>query len=154
MTYLLLKWLHIVSATVLFGTGLGTAFFMWMAHRSRNVEAIAVTSRHVVIADWIFTTPAVIIQPVSGVALALLVGYPLTSAWLVAASVLYVVAGACWVPVVFLQMKAQKLAAHALAQGTPLPPHYFRFMRWWFWLGWPAFIALLITFYLMIAKPM
>jgi uncharacterized membrane protein len=151
--YALIKFVHIVSATVLFGTGLGTAFFMWMSHRTGNVVAIASAARITVRADWLFTTPAVILQPLSGVLLMRLVGYPATRSWLVVAIGLYVLAGACWLPVVALQLRMRDLAARAVREGSELPSQYYRCMRWWFVLGWPAFAAMLAIFWLMVAKP-
>jgi len=152
-TYVALKFVHIVSSTLLFGTGLGTAFFMWMSHRSGNVVAIANAARVTVLADWLFTTPAVIAQPLSGIALMRLVGYPPSTAWLALSIVLYLLAGACWLPVVVLQLRVRDLSAAAVRAGTALPPAYHRCMRWWFALGWPAFLAVLGAFWLMIAKP-
>lgn len=151
--YAAIKFVHIVSATVLFGTGLGTAFFMWMSHRTGNVVAIASAARITVRADWLFTTPAVILQPLSGVLLMRLVGYPATSSWLIAAIGLYVLAGACWLPVVALQLSMRDLAARAAREGCALPPQYYRCICWWFALGWHAFAAVLATFWLMVAKP-
>jgi uncharacterized membrane protein len=151
--YAVVKFVHIVSATVLFGTGLGTAFFLWMTHRTGNVSAIATAARITVRADWLFTTPAVILQPITGILLMRLVGYPATSSWLVVAIGLYVLAGACWLPVVALQLRIRDLAARAARDGCVLPSQYHRCMRWWFVLGWPAFAAVLATFWLMVAKP-
>jgi uncharacterized membrane protein len=151
--YALFKFVHIVSSTLLFGTGLGTAFFMWMSHRSGNVAAIAHTARITVLADWLFTTPAVVIQAASGVLLMRLVGYPLTSPWLLSGIALYLVAGACWLPVVVLQLRVRRLSAEALRSDKVLPAGYYRCMRWWFALGWPAFLAVLGAFWLMVAKP-
>jgi uncharacterized membrane protein len=151
--YAALKFVHVVSATVLFGTGLGTAFFMWMSHRSGNVVAIAHAARLTVLADWLFTTPAVIVQPLSGIALMWFVGYPLTTSWLLLSIALYVLAGACWLPVVALQLRVRNISAAAARDGRALPPEYYRCMRWWFALGWPAFVAVLGAFWLMIAKP-
>jgi uncharacterized membrane protein len=151
--YAAIKFVHVVSATVLFGTGLGTAFFMWMSHRTGNAVAIASAARITVRADWWFTTPAVILQPISGILLMRLVGYPATSSWLVVAIGLYVLAGACWLPVVALQLRMRDLATGAVREGCELPPKYYRYMRWWFVLGWPAFAAVLATFWLMVAKP-
>jgi uncharacterized membrane protein len=153
MTYLLIKTLHIISATVLFGTGIGTAFQMLRAHRSGNREAIAETAHSVVLADAIFTTPAIIIQPLTGVALAHLAGFDLWSSWLVVSLALYVLAGACWLPVVWLQLRCRDLARAAVHSNTPLPAQYHRFMGIWFALGWPAFAALIVIFWLMTAKP-
>ena len=151
--YLLVKWVHILSSTILFGFGAGTAWYLWAAHRSRDPATIAAVGRMVVRADWIFTGGSGVVQPVSGVALAHLAGWPLTTPWLIAAYLLYALAFACWVPVVGLQIRAQRLAAQAAAQGIPLGPDYARTMRLWFLLGWPAFLGLLGVFWLMIAKP-
>ncbi len=153
MELLWLKLVHIVSATLLLGTGLGTAFFMWTAHRSGDPRAIAVTARHVVLADTLFTTPAVIVQPVTGIWMALILGYPILSGWILWTLVLYLVTGACWLPVVWLQARAARLARDAVAAGTGLPPRYFAIMRAWFWLGWPAFAAVLGIVWLMVFKP-
>lgn len=153
-SYFLLKLLHIVSATVLFGTGLGTAFFMWMAHRRGDVVGIAITARHVVLADWWFTTPAVVIQFVTGVILVERLSLPWTQGWLQLALALFVFVGLCWLPVVWIQWRVRDLAQAAAATGQPLPARYHRLMRWWFALGWPAFAAVLAIFWLMVRKPM
>ncbi len=152
-TYLVLKWLHIISATLLFGTGLGTAFHGWMSMRSGNPQALAVTGRSVVLADWIFTTPAVIVQPVTGIMLAWHLGYAWNEPWLLLAMMLYIFVGACWLPVVWLQIRLHRMAKNALRDGTPLPPGYYWLARLWFLLGWPAFIGVLAIFWLMIARP-
>ena len=152
-TYLALKAIHIVSSTILFGTGLGTAFFKWAVDRSGNVAAIRVVSERVVLADWLFTSPAIVIQAVTGVSLARLVGYPLTHGWLACAIGLYLVAGLCWLPVVWLQMRMRDLARVSESSGTPLNHRYWDYARTWFWLGMPAFLALIIVFWLMVAKP-
>jgi uncharacterized membrane protein len=151
--YTSIKVLHIISATVLFGTGLGTAFHMWMAHRSGDVRAIAAVARNVVIADFLFTTPAVIVQPLTGAVLIAVMGIDPLSSWLVAAYALYALAGACWLPVVWLQIKVRDYARDAAARQAPLPPDYYRAMRWWFGLGWPAFIAIIAIIWLMTAMP-
>ncbi|MBE1160160.1 DUF2269 family protein [Dyella acidiphila] len=151
--YIWLKTLHILSSTLLFGTGLGTAFFMWFTHRTGNVAAIATATRLTVRADFLFTTPAVIVQPISGYLLMRLMGLDLHAGWLQAAIALYVFTGLCWLPVVWLQWKASQLARAAAHTGAPLPPAYYRMMRIWFALGWPAFLAVLAIFWLMVAKP-
>lgn len=151
--YEAVKIVHILSATVLFGTGLGTAWFMWQANRSGDVAAIAATARTVVLADWLFTTPAVIIQPLSGLWLIDIVGYAATEPWLMWAYGLYAVAGACWLPVVWLQIRMRDLAAGACATKAPLTPRYRHYARTWFALGWPAFGAVIAIFYLMVVKP-
>ena len=151
--YLALRTLHIVSATILFGTGLGSAFYLWMAHRSGDQRSIAMVARHVVIADFLFTAPAAVVQPLSGVALAWLGGVDLLAPWLVAAYLLYALAGACWLPVIGLQIRIRDLAAAAIADARPLPPAYRRCITLWFALGWPAFGAFLVIFWLMVAKP-
>ncbi len=153
MDPLWIRYLHIIGATLLFGTGLGTAFHGYLAYRSGNVHAIVVTARTVVLADWLFTTPAVILQPITGTVLALQYGYPLTSGWILASFALYVITGACWLPVVWLQIQMARFARSAHARGTSLPPAYYRYLRLWFWLGWPAFTAVLLIFYLMLRRP-
>ena len=153
MEYLILKWAHILSATLLFGTGLGSAFYKFMSDRSGNLQAIAQTNRIVAMADWLFTSPTVILQPVTGVWLALAVGYPLSSSWLVLAVSLYVIAGLCWLPVVYIQIRMRDLAAIAVAEGRALDVRYWQLSRIWFWLGVPAFSAILVIYYLMIFKP-
>lgn len=151
--YFILKWLHVLGATVLFGTGLGIAFFMWMTHRRGNVAEIVGVARLVVLADACFTAPAVVLQLITGVWLMRLTGFTWTTPWLFMALLLFVLVGACWLPVVWMQWRARDLALRALADGTPLPPTYHRLMRWWFWLGWPAFIGVLAIVWLMVAKP-
>jgi uncharacterized membrane protein len=151
--YFWLKTAHIVSATILFGTGLGTAFFKWITDRSGNVQAIRVVGERVVWADWIFTTPAVVVQAITGVLLARMLGFSLSSGWVAHAIVLYVFAGACWIPVVWLQIKMRDLARNAVAREAPLDQKYWRLARVWFWLGVPAFCAVLAIFALMVVKP-
>jgi len=150
--YLLLKTVHILSSTLLFGTGLGTAFHGFMANRSGDLAARRIVNRNVVIADWLFTTPAVILQPVTGVWLARIAGYPLTTDWLAAAIVLYLFVGACWLPVVGIQIEMRRIVDR-LADGEGLPARYFTLSRTWFLLGWPAFAGVLAIFWLMVAKP-
>lgn len=151
--YLLAKWLHILSSTVLFGTGIGTAFQMVWAMQSRDPHQVAGVAAGVVRADWLFTTPAGVVQPATGLWLIWLQGWPLWSPWLVVTYALYLLAFACWAPVVGLQIRIRDLAADAAANGAPLPASAIRAYRIWFALGWPAFGALLIVFWLMIAKP-
>ncbi len=153
MEYVVVKWLHILSSTFLFGTGIGSAFYMLLASLSRDVRVIAVVSRHVVLADWLFTTPTIIIQPLTGFYLMHLAGFPLTSRWIFWSIVLYFVAGACWLPVVWLQIKMRGFARDAVQTNSALPPIYWRNMKIWVALGIPAFISLVIVFYLMVAKP-
>ena len=152
MTYTLLKTFHVLSMVLLFGTGLGSAFYKWMADRSGNLAHIAVTNRHVVLADWIFTTPTVILQPVSGMWMVFLLGIPVMTPWVVASLTLFLLAGACWLPVVWLQIRMQKIAEEAVARETPLPALYWHMARWWFWLGVPAFTAMVLVVALMVFK--
>lgn len=152
-TYLLLKWLHILSSVLLVGTGFGSAFYLFFIHRTQNVEAIAAVSRLVVKADYWFTAPAVIIQPLTGLLMVALAGYPLTQGWLLWTLVLYVLAGACWLPVVWLQIRMAKMAATTQTSRGVLPPLYWRYARYWERLGYPAFIAMLGIYALMVFKP-
>lgn len=151
--YLFAKWLHIIGSTVLFGTGIGTAFQMVWAMRTGKVETIHSVASGVVIADWIFTTPAGLVQPLSGLWLIWLQGYSLTEPWLLATYALYSVAFCAWLPVVGLQIRIRNLAAQAFANGQPLPAAAHNAYRVWFALGWPAFLALTAVYWLMIAKP-
>jgi uncharacterized membrane protein len=152
MSYSLLKTLHILSMVLLFGTGLGSAFYKWMADRSGNVAHIAVTNRHVVLADWLFTTPTVIFQPISGLWLVYLLDLPLATPWIAVSLALYTLAGVCWLPVVWLQIRMQRLAADALKHGTALPARDWRMARCWFWLGVPAFVSMVLVVTLMVFK--
>ena len=152
-TILILKLIHMLGAAVLFGTGLGIAFFMYMAHRSRDAATIAATARMVVIGDAVFTLNAVIAQPVSGAALALSIGYSFWEPWIVVSIALYIVVGLCWLPVVGIQLRLRELAAAAARAGAPLPPDYHRLFRIWFALGFPAFLGVIAIFALMIVKP-
>lgn len=153
MEYLIVKWLHILSSTFLFGTGIGSAFYMLFTSLSRDVRAIAVVSRHVVLADWIFTATTVVIQPLTGAYLIHLAGFPWQSAWIMWSLALYVLAGACWLPVVWMQIKMRDMAQVAARDGTELPALYWRYLRMWVALGIPAFFALVVVFWLMVAKP-
>jgi uncharacterized membrane protein len=152
-TYLIIKWVHIVSATILFGTGLGTAFFKWMTDRSGHVGAIRVVSDRTVLADWIFTTPAGVIQLVTGLLMVHMAGFPWDTGWVLLSIGLYLFAGLCWLPVVVLQLWMRQLAIVADTKNSPLPPIYWRYARIWFWLGVPAFTALIGVYWLMVMKP-
>ncbi len=148
-----LKWLHILSSVVMVGTGFGSAFYVFMVNRSGNLQAQAEVSRLVVKADWWFTTPAVIIQPVPGLALAQLSGWPLDALWLKWTYALYVLAALCWLPVVWLQIKMQRMIEVAVKTATPLPQEFWRHASHWERLGYPAFAAMLAIYWLMVAKP-
>ncbi len=151
-TYLILKSLHILSAFLLFGTGLGSAFYKYMADRRGNIEAIAITNRHVVLADWLFTTPSVIFQPISGILLANLLKIPLSTPWLATAIALYILAGLCWLPVVVLQIRMRTLSEQAVHEQANLPSRYYQYARFWFWLGVPAFLAMFAVVFLMVFR--
>lgn len=152
--YLLVKTLHILSATVLFGTGVGTAFYLLVTTLGRDVRVVAAVTRWVVIADWLFTATTAVAQPLTGWWLAQRMGMPLMEvAWLRASVLLYALAMACWLPVVGLQIRLRDLAAAAAREGGPLPPAYWRAFRAWVALGVPALLAFLAIFWLMVAKP-
>ncbi|MCH2163617.1 MAG: DUF2269 domain-containing protein [Marinovum sp.] len=152
--YELARWLHILSSTVLFGTGIGTAFQMVWAMHLGDLRGIHVVSRGVVTADWLFTTPAGIVQPATGLWLIWLQGWSLWEDWLVVTYVLYVLAFCFWAPVVALQIRIRDLAGEALQRGeTVLPAAAKSAYCIWFALGWPAFLALIAVFWLMVTKP-
>ncbi len=154
MDYVVVKWLHILSSTFLFGTGIGSAWYMLFANISGDVRAIAVVARNVVIADWVFTATTAVIQPATGFYMIHLAGYPLDSTWIRWSIALYVLAGACWLPVVWIQMRLRDLSAEAVRNDTDLPPQYWRYFKTWVALGVPAFAAFIVIFWLMVAKPM
>jgi uncharacterized membrane protein len=153
IAYFILKFLHVVGAAVLLGTGAGIAFFLWAADRTGRVDAVASVARIVVIADFLFTATAIAVQPVTGILLARRMGFSLQESWIVLSVVLYLVTGAFWVPVVFMQLRMRDLAMAAAHKKTALPAEYRRLFRRWFLFGLPAFGAVLAIFWLMIAKP-
>ncbi len=148
-----LRWLHVIGACVLLGTGAGIAFFMVMAHRTGNAMLIAHTARVVVIADWIFTASAVVIQPITGALLVEAVGWSWSEGWLVLSLALYVVTGCFWIPVVWMQAKMRDLAQAAAEAEKPLPSLYHQLYKAWFICGFPAFFAVLAIIWLMRAQP-
>ena len=153
MLYLFIKYLHVLGATVLLGTGAGIAFFMLLAHRTGDPAVVAGVARIVVIADFLFTATAVIAQPITGLLLAHMAGFSLWEGWIALSIVLYLVTGAFWLPVVWMQVRMRDLAIAAKLQGRPLPQAYHRLFRVWFAFGFPAFAAVLAIFWLMIARP-
>ena len=154
MTYLTVKWLHILSSTFLFGTGLGSAFYMLLTSLTRDVRATAVVVRYVVVADWVFTTPAILLQPLTGFYLIQLAGFPLASAWIAWSIALYLLAGAAWLLVVWMQIRMRDMAQAAVRNGAAeLPALYWKYLRCWVALGVVAFLSLVVVFYLMVAKP-
>ena len=154
MLYLILKYLHVIGAAVLLGTGAGIAFFMLMAHLDGRPVVVAGVTRIVVIADFVFTAAAVAVQPVTGVLLAVETGASPWEGWIFVSILLYLVTGAFWLPVVRMQMKMRKLAAIAAINGEALPPAYHRLFRTWFACGFPAFASVLAILWLMIARPL
>jgi uncharacterized membrane protein len=151
--YFLVKYLHLLGAIVILGTGAGIAFFMLMAHRSRDAQFIARTASVVVTADALFTFSAIMFQPVTGGLLMMLSATSITERWLMLALALYVVAGLFWIPVVFMQIEMRDLASKAAEAREPLPPRYFSLFRRWFAFGFPGFGAVMAILWLMIAKP-
>lgn len=151
--YLLLKLVHILSSTVLFGTGLGTAFYMWRADASGDLKIIAAVSRHVVLADWLFTTPTVILQPLTGLAMLHIAGIPLTTSWVVVTLGLYVLIGLCWLPVVWLQIQVARKSQHALTTSGVIDYPHRLYMRLWYTLGFPAFLGVISIFFIMVIRP-
>ena len=152
-TYLLLKWAHILSSVLLVGTGFGTAFYLYFINRTRNVQAIAEVARLVVKADLWFTTPAVIIQPITGYWMMTLTGYSFSQTWLMWTLVCYLLAGICWLPVVWLQLNMRDMAVVATNTNVSLSTLYWDYAKYWEWLGYPAFIAMLGVYWLMVFKP-
>ncbi|HEY7302412.1 MAG TPA: DUF2269 domain-containing protein [Xanthobacteraceae bacterium] len=151
--YLILKYLHVIGAAVLLGTGAGIAFFMLMAHLRGDAKTVAEVARIVVIADFLFTATAVVAQPTTGVLLAREIGYSLWNGWIALSILLYLITGMFWLPVVWMQMRMRDLARKAVLDSAPLPARYHRLFWCWFAFGFPAFGAVLAIFWLMIARP-
>jgi len=149
----ILRWLHVVGATVLLGTGAGIAFFMLIAHRTGDTKLIAHVAGTVVLADLVFTATAVIAQPITGAWLAHVIGWSLTEGWIALSLGLYVLTGAFWLPVVWIQLRMRDLAQAAAVDGAPLPERYYRLFRIWFACGFPAFFAVMGVVWLMLTKP-
>ncbi len=147
------RWLHVIGATVLLGTGSGIAFFMLMAHRTRDARIIAHVGQTVVVADFLFTASAVLVQPLTGLWLAHQIGWPLTTPWILWSVALYIFIGCFWVPVIFMQMRMRDLARAAAEADLPMPPAYHRLFRIWFAFGIPAFAAMLVIIWLMLERP-
>ncbi len=154
MLYLWLKFIHVISSTILFGTGIGTASVMLYGHLTRDTRIIAAISRYVVIADWVFTSPSAIVQLLTGLWMVHLAGYSFSLLWVWGGLIGYSIAAVCWIPVVYLQMKMHAFAEHAEKFRLPLPARYHQYFKYWFCLGWPAFISLVVVFYLMTNKPL
>lgn len=148
-----LRWLHAIGAAVLLGTGAGIAFFMMMAHRTRDARIIAGVARIVVLADFLFTATAVVLQPVTGALLASATGWALDEGWILLSLLLYVVTGIFWLPVVWIQVRLRRIADLAVTDGGPLPDAYHRLYRIWFACGFPAFAAVLAIYWLMLSRP-
>ena len=151
--YFLVKYLHVLGAIVILGTGSGIAFFMLMAHRSGDASFIARTASTVVFADTLFTLTAVLLQPVTGGVLMMLSQTAVTELWLSTSLTLYAVAGLFWVPVIFMQIEMRNLARAAAARNAPLPTRYFTLVRRWMLFGIPGFGSVMMIVWLMIAKP-
>ncbi|HTQ98944.1 MAG TPA: DUF2269 domain-containing protein, partial [Candidatus Acidoferrum sp.] len=151
--YLFYKWLHILASVVLLGFGLGNAFYLYFTLRTCNLSAIVAIIRMVVQATWWLITPALILQPLTGYLMVHAVGFTWTSEWIVVSLLLYLLAGACWLPVVWLQIKIRDMAIAAQSGNAELPDLFWRYAKWWQWLGYPAFVAMLVVYWLMVAKP-
>jgi uncharacterized membrane protein len=151
--YLTLKTLHILSSTILLGTGAGIAFFMFRSYFTNDLHEKLYAARNTVLADYCFTLPAVIVQPLTGIGLISLSGYGWFDPWLTATYIAYAIAGICWLPVVWIQIQLKKMLSASIENKTTLPKQYHKLFRIWFLLGWPAFISLIIIFFLMVMKP-
>jgi uncharacterized membrane protein len=149
----LVRVVHVIGAALLLGTGAGIAFFMVMAHRTDDPRAVAHVAGTVVIADTLFTATAVVLQPITGIWLAHLAGWPLHEGWIVLSIALYVLTGLFWLPVVWIQVRLRDLAQDAVKTQRPLPKRYFQLYRIWFACGFPAFISVIAIFWLMLTKP-
>ena len=151
--YFIIKTLHIITSTILFGTGLGIAFFMFRSHYTNDIQEKYYAARNTVLADYLFTFPAVVLQPITGLWLISSGSFDWSAFWLVLTYIIYVIVGMCWIPVVWIQVKLKNMLSYSIDSKTPLPSQYYKLFKIWFMLGWPAFFGLIIVFYLMVAKP-
>lgn len=151
--YLIIKTIHIISSTILFGTGMGIAFFMFRSYFTDDISQKYYAVKNTVLADFIFTTPAVFIQPITGFWLAWRLGYPLNASWLLISYFMYILIGCCWLPVVGIQIKLRTILKKCLEEEIQLPKLYYQLFKLWIALGLPAFISVITIFYLMVAKP-
>jgi uncharacterized membrane protein len=152
MDLVFVKYLHVLSSTLLFGTGIGTAYYLFFISRTRDARVVAAVARRVVTADWLFTATTIVFQPASGVYLAHRLGIPLTTPWLFWSLALFAIAALCWLPVVWLQMRLRDIAIEAAAAGRELPESYAKNLGWWAALGVPALVSFLAIFYMMVAR--
>lgn len=152
MDYLVLKWIHVLSSTILFGAGVGSAFHLFASTLRRQVGGLAMAARNVVLADWLLTTTTAILQPVSGLALVHMLKLPYSTPWVAWSLALYAVAIACWLPVVVIQIRMRNVMVQAQREGGPVPAAYDRLFHWWTGLGCAAFVVFLLIFWLMVAK--
>jgi len=153
-TYFIVKTLHIISSTILFGTGIGIAFFMLRSYFTDNLHEKLYAARNTVLADYIFTLPAVIAQPLSGIWLVCITGFEWNSKWLLITYIIYILVGACWLPVVWIQIQMKKMLKCSIENQRDLPERYYTLFKIWFLLGLPAFFGLVIIFLLMVIKPL
>lgn len=152
-TYFFVKTLHILSSTILFGTGIGIAFFMFRSFFTNDLHEKLYAARSTVVADYLFTFPAAIVQPITGLWLVWIVGYDWTALWLLITYIIYIIAGICWLPVVWIQIQLKWMLEHSVETNTDLPARYHKLFKIWFALGWPAFVGLVAAFFLMVVKP-
>lgn len=150
--YLFLKTIHIIAATMFFGSGMASAFLKWHADRQGDLAQIVFAQRAIVRADWVFTVPSGVLLPATGFWMAWLVGFPMWSGWIAWGIGLYILAGICWLPAAWLQIRMRDVASHALATSSSLPAEYARWSRIWLILGFPAFIASALVIYVMVSK--
>lgn len=153
MLYLWLKYIHILSSTILFGTGIGTASVMLYGYFLSDLRVKAAIYNYVVKVDWLFTGVTGFLQLVTGLWMVHIAHFPFATLWITGGLIGYSFTAVCWFIVVYLQIKIRNIAISALDTQTPLPPRYSIYFKWWFTLGWPAFISLLLVFYFMIMKP-
>lgn len=152
MEYLVLKWIHVLSSTILFGAGVGSAFHLFASSLRRRVGGVAASTRNVVVADWILTTPTAILQPVTGILLVERMNLPYSTPWIAWSLGLYAVAIACWIPVVVIQIRMRNIAVAAEQAGAPVPAAYDRLFHLWTVLGFAAFFPFVLIFWLMVTK--
>ncbi|MBX8499589.1 DUF2269 family protein [Pseudomonas lijiangensis] len=152
MTYLLLKYTHIIAAIFLFGFGMGSYLYLIAASRTGNPHVIAHVARMVVRFDTWITTPAGFLQIITGYLLTRIMGLPLTTEWVLTSLVIFLCVGSLWLPVLVLQKQLQTMALTAVHSGAELGAEYQSVYRKWFWLGVPGFAGMFVIVLIMVTK--
>ncbi len=148
MWYLLLKLLHVLAAIV--AVGANVTYGIWIASGSRDQKSLPFTLRVIKRIDDRLANPAYGLLLVTGVAMVLISGLPLTTPWLIVSLCLYVAVVLVGLLGYTPTLKEQ---IRALESSGSASPAYRAAARRGVWLGVVlAVLAVLILFF-MVVKP-